>query len=63
MASVRRLLERHPLVTAWVALAVGMVALLLYASRDVDLLPLQRLTLVVATIGLAGACVWIVTWE
>ena len=63
MESVRRLLERHPMVAAWIALTVGMVALLLYASRDVDLLPMQLLALVIATVGLAGACVWIVTWE
>ena len=63
MSSVRQLLVRHPLLVAWIVLAVGMVALLLYAARDVDLLPLQRLTMVVATIGLAGACVWILSWE
>jgi hypothetical protein len=48
---------------AFAVLAVGMVAMLLYASRDVDLLASQRLALVVATIGLAGACTWILTWE
>ena len=40
-----------------------MVAILLYAARDVDLLPSQLFAMVVATVLLAGACVWILTWE
>ena len=48
---------------AWAILAVGMVAMLLYAARDVQLLPTQVLALVVATIILAGGCVWILTWD
>ena len=40
-----------------------MVAMLLYAARGVALLPTQLFALVVATILLAGACVWILTWE
>lgn len=63
MSGIRRWLSRHPMLVAWAVLAVGMVAMLLYAARDVDLLPTQRLALVVATVGLAGACVWILTWE
>jgi hypothetical protein len=63
LAGIRQWLVKHPLIVAFVVLAVGMVAMLLYASRDVDLLPTQRLALVVATVGLAGACVWIISWE
>lgn len=63
MTSIRQFATRHPMILAWVVLAICMVAMLLFASRDVDLLPTQRLALVVATIGLAGACVWILTWE
>lgn len=63
MASLRSLLERHPYLMAWLVLAVGMVAMLLYAARDVALLPSQTAALVVATVLLAGACVWILTWE
>ena len=47
----------------WALLAVGMVVILLWASKDVDLLLRQRLALVAATIGLAGLCVWIIGWE
>ncbi len=55
--------REHPMLTAWAALSIGMVAILLYTSKDVDLLPTQRLALIVATIALAGACVWILTWD
>jgi hypothetical protein len=55
--------DRHPLVVAWIVLAVGMVAILLYTSRDVGLLPSQTFAMVVATVALAGACVWIISWD
>jgi hypothetical protein len=48
---------------AWLVLAIGMVAMLLYAAKDVALLPSQMAALIVATVLLAGACVWILTWE
>jgi hypothetical protein len=55
--------QAHPLLATWAVLAVGMVIILLWASRDVDLLLQQRLFLVLATIGLAGLCAWIIGWE
>jgi hypothetical protein len=54
---------RYPLLSAWLVLSIGMVGMLLYAARDVDLLPSQLLAMVIATILLAAACVWILTWE
>jgi magnesium transporter len=63
MTLVRQWVTRHPMIIAWAVLAVAMVAMLLYSARDVDLLASQRLALVLATVGLAGACVWILTWE
>lgn len=63
VATFRNLLMRHPMLIAWAVLAVGMVVMLLYAARGVDLLPTQLAALVVATVLLAGACVWILTWE
>ncbi len=63
MAPIRAFVERHPVLVAWAILAVGMVAMLLYAAKDVALLPTQLAALVVATVLLAGACVWILTWE
>jgi hypothetical protein len=40
-----------------------MVLLVLFSAKDVGLLPSQMLALVIATIGLAGLCVWIIGWE
>jgi hypothetical protein len=53
----------HPRITAWVALAIGMVVIMLWSAKDVGLLPTQLIALVVATILLAGLCVWIIGWE
>jgi hypothetical protein len=54
---------RHPQLAAWVVLAVGMVIILIFAAKDVGLLPMQWVALIVATILLAGLCVWIIGWD
>ena len=56
-------LRQHPRLTAWAVLAAAMVVMLLFAARDVPLLPSQLAALVIATIALAGLCVWIIHWE
>ncbi len=61
--SVRGFLGKHYRLVAWLVLAAGMVAILLWAARDVDLLPSQLAALVVTTVLLAGACVWIIGLE
>ncbi len=63
MAMLKSFAGRHPRITAWIALAVGMVIILLWSAKDVGLLPTQLAWLVVATILLAGLCVWIIGWE
>ena len=55
--------EARPRLWSWILLAVGMVILLLLASKDVPLELSQRTALVVATIVLAGLCVWIIDLE
>jgi predicted tellurium resistance membrane protein TerC len=60
---VRDWWNEHPYLLSWFLLAVAMVAIVLVASRDVPLLPMQRFWLVMATVGLAGLCVWIISWE
>jgi hypothetical protein len=40
-----------------------MVIILAFAAKDVGLLWNQWLFLIAATIGLAGLCVWIISWE
>ena len=40
-----------------------MVAIISYEARDVGLLWGQWAALIVATIAVAGLCVWIISWE
>jgi len=61
--SVKEFLSQHPRLVAWFVLAVFMVPMLLWAARDVELLPGQLATLVISTIILAGLCAWIIGWE
>ena len=63
MSIVKRFFSEHPRLAAWIVLAVGMVAILVWSARDVGLLPGQWAALIVATIGLAGLCIWIIGWE
>ncbi len=63
MAALREFAGQHPRIAAWFGLAVGMVVILLWSAKDVGLLPTQLLALIVATILLAGLCVWIIGWE
>ena len=63
MARVKKFVNQHPNLAAWIALAIGMVIMLLIAVRHVGLLPGQVLALVVVTVALAGLCVWIISLE
>lgn len=56
-------IKQHPRLTAWFVLAVGMVAILIFSARNVGLEAGQWIALIIATIGLAGLCVWIIGWE
>ncbi len=55
--------EEHPRLSAWFVLALGMVILLVIEARDVGLLVGQWIALIAATILVAGACIWIISWE
>lgn len=61
--SLKDWVNRHPQLTAWVVLAVGMVAILIWSARDVGLEAGQWAALIVTTILLAGLCVWIIGWN
>lgn len=63
MDAIKSFVNLHPRLAAWAALAVGMVIILVWSAKDVGLLPTQMIALVVATILLAGLCVWIIGWE
>jgi len=47
----------------WACLALGMVIILAVSARTVGFTPRQWAALVVATVALAGACTWIISWE
>ena len=63
MSTLKRFFVEHPRLAAWSVLALGMVIILVWSARDVGLLPGQWAALIIATIGLAGLCVWIIGWE
>jgi protein-S-isoprenylcysteine O-methyltransferase Ste14 len=60
---LRDWVSRHPQLTAWVVLAIGMVAILIWSAKDVGLEAGQWVALIVTTILLAGLCVWIIGWN
>jgi len=55
--------ETRPRLAAWAVLSLGIVILLLIEARDVGLLIGQWAALIVASIAVAGLCIWIVSWE
>jgi K+ transporter len=63
MSSMSQWVRTHPRLTAWIVLAIGMNAMVIFEARTVGLLLGQWLALVVATTLVAGLCVWIIGWE
>ncbi len=62
MTTVRDFAKNHPQIVAWIVLAIGMVIILAWSAKDVGFTAGQWAALVVTTILLAGACVWIIGW-
>ncbi|MCB9451022.1 MAG: hypothetical protein H6672_06255 [Anaerolineaceae bacterium] len=54
---------RHPRLAAWIGLAAGMVILLLIEVQSEGLTAGNWIALMTATVLVAGACVWIISWE
>ena len=63
LGAVIRLIETWPRLTAWIVLSVGCIALLVIEARDVGLTTGNWIALIVATVLVAGLCIWIVSWE
>ncbi len=63
MNELRRFYEEHPNLSAWIVLSIGMLIIVVWSARNVGFLPGQWAALGVATILLAGLCVWIISWE
>jgi hypothetical protein len=62
MDTVKNWIKSHPNLTAWLVLAIGMVAILVWEARDVGLQGMQWFWLILVTILVAGACIWIISW-
>ncbi len=62
MESIKNWIKKHPNITAWIVLALGMVAILVWEARDVGLAANQWFWLIVVTTLVAGACIWIISW-
>jgi len=58
-----RFADERPRLSAWIVLSVAICILLAIEGRDVGLLIGQWIALFVASILVAGLCIWIVTWE
>lgn len=63
MEAIKKFAVNHPQITSWIVLAFGMVIILVWSARDVGFTTSQWAALIVTTILLAGACVWIIGWE
>jgi hypothetical protein len=63
MDGIKKFAGNHPQITSWIILAIGMVVILIWSASDVGFTPSQWAALIVTTILLAGACVWIIGWE
>jgi len=64
--TVKKLLDwakAHPYLTCWIVLAIGMVIMLLASSTRAGLTYSQLAFLAFMTVRLAGACVWIISWD
>ena len=63
MDGIKKFAGNHPQITSWIILAIGMVIILIWSASDVGFTAGQWTALIVTTILLAGACVWIIGWE
>ncbi|MFQ5576149.1 MAG: hypothetical protein ACE5G8_04080 [Anaerolineae bacterium] len=62
MEKIKQFGAEHPQITSWIVLAAGMVIILVFSAKEVGFTPSQWAALIVTTILLAGACVWIIGW-
>ena len=63
VGNVLTIIDTYPRISAWVVLSVGIIGLLIYEARDVGLTTTNWFALIVASVLVAGLCIWIVSWE
>ena len=62
MDKLKNFANDRPQLTSWIILALGMVIILVWSAKDVGFTFSQWVALIITTILLAGACVWIIGW-
>lgn len=62
MNQLKHFANNHPQLTSWIVLAIGMVVILIWSAWEVGFTPQQWAAVIITTILLAGACVWIIGW-
>lgn len=63
MDFLRRFWADHTVLSNWAVLSVGFVVILLFSARGVGFDGAQWAALIGVTVGLAGLCAWIISWE
>ena len=63
MEGIKKFAMDHPQIISWVVLAIGMVIILVFSAGTVGFTSSQWIALIITTVLLAGACVWIIGWE
>ena len=71
MSSIKDFFNRYPRWVAWAVLSIGMVVILIWSAWDYVLATPEEggfslgqvVALIVATVLVAGLCVWIIGWE
>jgi hypothetical protein len=63
LGALIRIFDTYPRISMWVVLSTGIIVLLVYEARDVGLTTGNWIALILASIVVAGLCIWIVSWE
>lgn len=63
MDFLKRFWAERTTLSNWLILAVGFVVILVFSARDVGFDGGQWAALIGVTVGLAGLCAWIISWE
>lgn len=63
LGSIIHILDTYPRMAAWFVLSTGIIILLAIEAQDVGLSTGNWIALILASIVVAGLCVWIVSWE
>ncbi len=63
MNTLKRFWSEHTTLSNWLVLAIGFTIILVFSAQDVGFNAGQWVALISVTVGLAGLCAWIISWE